>query len=176
MVFLYYYYYYYYYHHHHHHYHHHHHHHYRHSGMKFRLKKYFFSTLLPIWAIVQVTEANGVRVYCEIKPEKFATHMEFTGGSITPRGVLVRNSPVSPDTVRCYVHFLVWHLKDFTAVKIWVLIAWVMAPRSNVLVVITVSVVVVCCPRLHCRRWSHCIFLKHSCPPTLLCTVRTQKT
>jgi len=62
------------------------------------------------------------------------------------------------------------------AVKIWILIVWVMAPRSDVLVIITVSVVAVCCPRLHCRRWSHYIFLKHSYPPTLLYRVTTQKT
>ena len=117
-----------------------------------------------------------MRVYCEIKPEKFATRMEFVEGSVTPRGVLVHNSLVSPDTLHCYVRFLVWDLKDFMAVKIWVLIVWVMAPRSNVLVVITVSVVAVSCPRLHCKRWSHYIFLKHSYTPTFLYSVTTQKT
>jgi len=48
-----------------------------------------------------------MHVYCEIKPEKFATHMEFVEGSITPRGVLAHSSLVSPDTVHCYVHFFV---------------------------------------------------------------------
>jgi hypothetical protein len=48
-----------------------------------------------------------MRVYCEIKLEIFATHMEFVEGSVTPRGVLVHNSLVSPDTVHFYVHFLV---------------------------------------------------------------------
>jgi hypothetical protein len=59
-----------------------------------------------------------MRVYCETKPEKFATRMEFVEVSVTPRGVLVHNSSVSPDTVHCYVHFLVSELKDFTALKI----------------------------------------------------------
>ena len=48
-----------------------------------------------------------MQVYCEIKPEKIASHMEFVEGSITPRGVLVHSSLVSSDTVHCYVHFFV---------------------------------------------------------------------
>jgi len=111
-----------------------------------------------------------------MKPEIFAIHMEFVEGSVTLRGVLVHNSLVSPDTGHCCVHFLVWDVKYFTVVKIWVLIAWIMAPRSNVPLVITVSAVVVCCSHLHCGRWSHHIFLKHIYPPTLLYSITMQKT
>jgi hypothetical protein len=48
-----------------------------------------------------------MRVYCEIKSEEFATHAEFVEGSVTPGGVLVHNSLVSPDTVHWCVHFSV---------------------------------------------------------------------
>lgn len=54
-----------------------------------------------------------MRVYCEIKPEKFATHMEFVEGNVTPRGILVHNSLVSPDAVHCYVHFFSVRLGRF---------------------------------------------------------------
>lgn len=48
-----------------------------------------------------------MRVYCEIKPEKFATHVEFVEGSVTPGCVLVHNSLVPPGTVHCFVRFSV---------------------------------------------------------------------